>query len=208
MNEAFSFTTRGTFYLVLQQIFNTLSLCIKSRPKQNFKMRRMLECNPVINLFSTYYSPFFSYSLKLRFLTFNPKSRPDAWLSFQADFLSKIYYFSKQKNVATDFQHFKILRIQLKYSCLLGPKKYHFGLFRSVLHCTIYIYHFHNISPSSLPRFAYLEDLEQAANLLYFLSDIKSAGILGMYRNRSPFHRGSFSQVACCSRSARLLIEV
>ena len=116
MNEAFSFTTRGTFYLVLQQIFNTLSLCIKSRPKQNFKMRRMLECNPVINLFSTYYSPFFSYSLKLRFLTFNPKSRPDAWLSFQADFLSKIYYFSKQKNVTTDFQHFKILRIQLKYS--------------------------------------------------------------------------------------------
>ena len=130
---------------------------------------------------------------------------------FRQIFFQKIYYFSKQKNVTTDFQHFKILRIQLKYSCLLGPKKYHFGLFRSVLHCTIYTISITfplRASLASLYIKAYLEDLEQAANLLYFLSDIKSAGIVGIYLNRSPFHRGSFSQVACCSRSARLLIEV
>ena len=73
-------------------------------------MRRMLECNPVINLFSTYYSP----SLK-DFLTFYPKSRPDAWLSFQADFLSKNLLFQQtKKTVKTqDFQRLKILKIRL-----------------------------------------------------------------------------------------------
>ena len=60
-------------------------------------MRRMLECNPVINLFSTYYSP----SLK-DFLTFYPKSRPDAWLSFQADFLSKNLLFQQTKKICQD----------------------------------------------------------------------------------------------------------
>ena len=84
-------------------------------------MRRMLECNPVINLFSTYYSP----SLK-DFLTFYPKSRPDAWLSFQADFLSKNLLFQQtKKSVKTqDFQRHKILKIRL----FIQPKtRLHFG---------------------------------------------------------------------------------
>ena len=41
----------------------------------------------------------------------------------------------------------------------------------------------------------YLEVLLQAASLLYFLSDWKLVGSLGICLKESPFHLGSFSQV-------------
>ena len=48
----------------------------------------------------------------------------------------------------------------------------------------------------------YLDVLLQAASLLYFLSDWKLVGSLGICLKESPFHLGSFSQVCALTNSS------